>query len=115
MIAKLKLVHGDVDSEPYYVYKKEFDWAASFRGMVLQPQVGMTVIIPARRQIRHGGAVGYAVESLRFYITHIIADLRDNGGIIIVERRMFGYTNKAMCNMEAFAKTLANYDWQREI
>jgi hypothetical protein len=48
-------------------------------------------------------------ESFRFYITHIVADLRDNG-VILVERRRF--VDKKQ--IEHLAMMLRAWGWEEE-
>jgi hypothetical protein len=99
MIAKIKFIHNGVIK---HILKRSIDWNLVGFQFMLQPQVGMTVIIPQ-------GSKG----SFRFYIGYIMADLR-TGDTVLVERRDFGRTYSDETKMLELVKQLKDWGWERE-
>jgi hypothetical protein len=113
MIAKIKLITTDRNNEEtrHNVYQRPIVWTRED----IQPAVGTTVIIPQG-----------ATESFRFYITHIVADLRDadygkaigdltvlkGDSTVIVDRRIFRYQyGREKIEMETLAAQLEAFRW----
>lgn len=103
MIIKIKLIHEGIK----YIFKRCINWncrsdlfgrSCSDSSVLLQPMVGMTVIIPE------------GSKSFRFYIGYIVADLRTND-TVLVERREFRDEKE----MNELAEQLRIWDWEREV
>ena len=111
MIVKIKLIYKAF-IKPDCIFKKKIPWLiwpTVNEGGPLQPQVGMTLVLPEIRKTTFGGKEATVEESFRFYITHIVADLRDND-IVLVEKRVFYARNE----ISVLAGRLSDWGWLEE-
>lgn len=80
----------------------------------IPPQVGMTLIIPAKKQLKFFEARDKNCESFRFYLTHIIIDFRNEpskDNTILVDKRLF-YYGTANTNIILMKRKLLDHGWK---
>lgn len=101
MIAKIKLITTDRNNYPtlHYIFKRPIQWVS----YDVDPQVGMTVIIPQGE------------DSFRFYITHIVYDMRTNETIIVERRKFYHDYGKHIDRMEDVRRQLEKFEWETEL
>ena len=108
MIAKIKLIHDGVAKG---IFKKQLEWNVTicnqsrFYSVPLQPQVGMTILIPEKN--------GNKKETFRFYVSHIVADVR-NGQIVLIDRRSYGSYDYMLEPLTKLARRLTRWGWEEE-
>jgi len=97
MLLKLKLyeLYDDTKEHLGGVLIKDVQWKWSN----VEPAVGMTIIVPQM------------IGSFRFYLTHIVADLR-NSTMVFVEKRLIPKSENAIIQIMRLKDELQSEGWE---